>query len=133
MNLRTLIEKFLELNPKPSDAQVHALADAVGVDHQTLEAKVYEMLGEVVTDDLEEVPEDDHLLEAADESVLYDVGIDPDNLSLEDISMTDGDPTGDDIGLQEELTDDGVDIEDEGLGINQDVLTNDGVVLPPEA
>lgn len=130
MNLRDMIEKFLELNPTPSDAQVHALADSLGIDHETLEAQVYEMLGEVVND---EVFEDDHLLEAADESVLYDVGIDPDTISLEDISMTDGDPTDDDLGMQEELNDDGIDVEDEGLGINQDVLTNDGALLPPEA
>lgn len=126
MNLTNMIQTFLEINNAPSDAQVHALAEALGVDKETLEAQIYEMLGEVVT-------EDDHLLEAADESVLYDAELDPDNISIEDVSMSDGDPTDDDIGMQEELTDDGVDEEDEGLGLNQDVLMDDGAVLPPAA
>lgn len=41
-----LITLFLEINPKPSDAQFHALAEACGVDKETLEACAYQMLGE---------------------------------------------------------------------------------------
>lgn len=41
-----LITLFLEINPKPSDAQFHALAEACGVDKETLEAVAYQMLAE---------------------------------------------------------------------------------------
>lgn len=41
-----LISLYLEINPEPSDAQFHALAEACGVDKETLEAVAYRMLGE---------------------------------------------------------------------------------------
>lgn len=44
MEYEKLITLFLEINPEPTDAQVHSLADAINVDHQELEAVVYRML-----------------------------------------------------------------------------------------
>lgn len=44
--LGTLIEAFLAINPHPSDQQFHALAEAIGVDKEQLEAVAYEMLGD---------------------------------------------------------------------------------------
>lgn len=44
--LSELITLFLKINPQPSDAQFHALAEACGVDKEALEALSYEMLGE---------------------------------------------------------------------------------------
>lgn len=41
-----LITLYLEINPTPSDAQFHALAEACGVDKETLEACAYQMLAE---------------------------------------------------------------------------------------
>lgn len=39
-----IITLFLKYNPDPSDAQIHNLADALGVDVEELEAVAYEML-----------------------------------------------------------------------------------------
>lgn len=44
--LEPLIQAFFGLNPHPADAQIHALAAAVGVDKETLEAVIYRMFGE---------------------------------------------------------------------------------------
>lgn len=51
--LQELISLFLKINPEPSDQQFHALAEAVGIDKETLESVAYEMLG-----DAEELLED---------------------------------------------------------------------------
>lgn len=45
---RMFIVEFLRLNPEPSDRQVHELASAIGEDVETLEAEIYQMLGQVV-------------------------------------------------------------------------------------
>jgi len=42
-----LISLFLEINPTPSDAQFHSLAEACGTDKETLEAVAYRMLSEL--------------------------------------------------------------------------------------
>lgn len=127
--LRELIVIFLELNPEPADAQVHALAAALGVDKEALEACIYKMMGEVIN-------EEDHLIEAADADVVEELDIDPDMIPLDDVAMNDGDPTEDDIGFQEETQDDGTDVHDIGVGLSSndssDVLTDDGVPMPPE-
>ena len=134
--LRELIILFLEINCEPADAQVHALASALGIDKESLEAEMYAMMGEAVEDDDLLADVDDHLIEAADEDVLNDIDEDPDNLPLDDVAMNDGDPTDDDIGFQEETEDDGADVDDIGVGIStgdsNDVLTDDGVPMPPE-
>lgn len=55
---------------------------------------------------------------------------DPDMMNLQDIANNDGDPTDDDLGLQQETSDDGADVEDKGVGLTNtpsDVLTDDGV------
>ena len=128
--LRELIVLFLEVNPEPSDEQVHAMACAVGIDKETFEAEIYSMMGEIVADD-------DHLVEvdAAEEEVVNDPLIDPDTMSNSDVAMNDGDPTNDDLGFQAETNDDGATADDEGVGMNNgdvDVLTDDGVPQPPE-
>jgi hypothetical protein len=138
--LRELIILFLEINCEPADAQVHALASALGIDHESLEAVMYKMMGEAVEEDdvLADVEddEDDILIEAADEDVLNEVAVDNDMLPLDDIPMNDGDNTNDDLGFQQETSDDGPDVHDIGVGMSSgdssDVLTDDGVPIPPE-
>lgn len=44
--LETLIVEFFSINPHPADAQIHALAGALGIDKETLEAVIYKMFGE---------------------------------------------------------------------------------------
>jgi hypothetical protein len=49
VNLEDVINSFLMVNSEPTDEQVHAFARTVGVDYKVLEAKVYEMLGDIMT------------------------------------------------------------------------------------
>jgi hypothetical protein len=133
--LRELITIFLQLNPKPADAQVHALAAALAIDKEQLEAVMYEMLAET-----EAKPVMSFRIEAAARLGLLTAGetadsqevldspiLDPDNMSLNDVALNDGDPTNDDLGMQEETDDDGSDAQDVGVGLtNEDILTDDG-------
>jgi hypothetical protein len=137
--LEELITLFLKLNPNPSDQQFHALAEAVGVDHETLESISYKMLGEA--EDLLEEPISASLIHrinasarvhADSEDVLDDPAKDPDDLSLQDVALNDGDPTDDDLGMQEETFDDGYTEDDVGVGLTNnvsDVLTDDGIPI----
>lgn len=181
--LQELIALFLKINPQPSDQQFHALAEAVGVDKETLESLSYGMLADA--EDLLEDPTeassthggndrpisrnganvystspstslsygddgeeggDTHIdnetvamirrinasarLQADSQEVLDDPMVDPDDLSLTDVALNDGDPTDDDLGQQEETLDDGYTENDVGVGLTNnanDVLTDDGV------
>lgn len=49
-----MISLFLEINPTPSDAQFHALAEACGTDKETLEAISYRMLAELEREERDE-------------------------------------------------------------------------------
>jgi hypothetical protein len=135
--LSEMISLFLKINPEPSDQQFHALAEACGVDKEELESVAYAMLGEA-----EDILEDEDgpmiakinanaRLTAADaQDTLDDPTVDPDDLPLTDVALNDGDPTDDDLGMQEETLDDGFSVEDVGVGITNnanDVLTDDGV------
>lgn len=130
-----LVTVFLKINSEPADAQVHALAEALGIDKETLEAKMYSMLSED-EDLLVDVDDDDEIsagfeIGADAEDVLDDPTANPDNQSLDEVSLNDGDPTDDDLGLQTETLDDGFDARDIGMGVtpteNQDALNDDGV------
>jgi hypothetical protein len=60
--LSDLFRAFFKINKNPSDEQFHALANALGMDHETLEAKLYELVGESINSesvDLHEVDLDD--------------------------------------------------------------------------
>lgn len=143
VSLKQLITKFLELNPEPSDAQFHALAEACGVDKETLEAVAYKMLGREVNDgesqdveSLVDVDEVEASLAISDEADLsqdqkvQDGDYDETNVPADDLLTNDGELALDDpdTGFQEETNDDGFDASDEGIGIqDQDVLTDDGV------
>lgn len=202
--LQELIALFLKINPQPSDQQFHSLAEAVGVDKETLESLSYSMLADAedlledpteassthsandsplsrkgasiystspstslsygddgdtggathqgngdLSDDL---PDNDdeggstHIdnettaminrinasarLQADSQEVLDDPTVDPDDLSLSDVALNDGDPTDDDLGQQQETYDDGYTENDVGVGLTNnanDVLTDDGV------
>jgi hypothetical protein len=52
--LRELLTLFLQINCEPSDDQFHALAHALGVDKESLEATAYEMLGDEIEHEHEE-------------------------------------------------------------------------------
>lgn len=48
-NYINLLVEFLALNPQPSDKQVHSLADAIGVDKETLETQIYAITAELLS------------------------------------------------------------------------------------
>jgi len=189
--LQEMIALFLKINPEPSDQQFHSLAEACGVDKETLESISYEMLSDaedLLDDPLEatapstsvsnedpldiveatspstslEYGDDDEEgesthscdeptipvasitaakrrivlathgfeVDADSQTVLDTVDLDPDDLSLQDVALNDGDPTDDDLGNQEETLDDGFTDKDKGAGLVNnvsDVLTDDGV------
>jgi hypothetical protein len=135
--VRALIHAFLEVNPKPADAQVHQLAAAVGMDHETLEAIVYKMLAEQ-TDGApqqpvmsgNEPPSEDDKSEA--EQVL-DGDYDPNVTTPDDLLLNDGAPEGT-SNIQESqdaLYTDGTPPDDIGLGVSsdKDAMISDGA--PP--
>jgi len=127
--MQELVTLFLQINPDPSDEQFHALACAIGTDPETLESIAYEMLADsnVVQEDAE-IDETELLADSQD--ILED-DISPDVMPLNDVATNDGDSTLDDSGMQEELSDDGVDVHDVGVGITstdgEEVLQDDGV------
>lgn len=139
--LEELITLFLQLNPEPSDQQFHALAEALGVDKETLEAISFKMLGEaedLLGEDLtaslvHRINANARLtIVASAPEVLNDPRVDPDDLNLQDVARNDGDPTDDDLGFQEETKDDGYTEDDVGLGLTnnvQDVLNDDGLLI----
>lgn len=130
--LQELVTLFLKINPEPADAQVHALASAVGVDKEELEAIMYSMLAD--SEDLLEDEADDGGFVAADSQEVLDGDVSPDNMSLDNVALNDGDPTNDDDGFQQETDDDGPDMQDMGIGMSStdtdDVLSDDGPLLP---
>lgn len=130
--LKTFITLFLQLNAEPADAQVHALASALGADKESLEAVMYKMLA----DTNKPVMAATHSFElGADSQEVLDGDYNPDTTPLPDLALNDGSTGASDLGFQDELNDDGVAEEDLGVGVgsSQDVLTDDGVpVLTPE-
>lgn len=142
--LQEMISLFLKINPEPSDQQFHSLAEALGVDKEELESISYGMLS-----DAEDLLEDEgplidtevlssicrinasaRLMAEDSQNILDDPTIDPDDMSLPDVALNDGDPTDDDLGQQEETLDDGFTEKDVGVGLTNnvnDVLTDDGM------
>ena len=51
IDLESVIESFLLVHPEPTDDQVHAFARSLGIDYDELEDKVYEMLGNALSDE----------------------------------------------------------------------------------
>lgn len=49
--LQDLIEAYFRVNTNPSDEQVHALATSLGLDQETLEAVIYEYVGEALANE----------------------------------------------------------------------------------
>ena len=127
--IRQFIVLYLQLQPAPADAQIHALAAALGCDKETLESIIYRMLAETsevqtaalkrlkATADIEDVLTD----KIPDESIPLDDAGTNDGLSDADI----------DDGMQRETYDDGSDDADVAVGQDsgdtRDVLTDDGV------
>lgn len=121
--LREFITLYLQLNDEPADAQVHALAEAIGADKEALESLIYAMLGETLNDGTN--------VYADSQDVLEDVDVDMDTIPTDDAAMNDGDNTNDDIGYQEETNDDGADVHDIGVGLTPTDgldLTDDGAL-----
>jgi hypothetical protein len=115
--LQAFVQAFLQLNASPKDEQVHALAEALGCDHKALEELIYKMLAKVV--------------KASNPAGVADGTIPEDNTNIEDLLINDGTTSDSDVGNQEELKNDGVDVTSEGVGLSlmvEDLLTDDGVV-----
>lgn len=123
--IRSIIVLFLQVNPEPADAQVHALAESLGIDHETLEAEIYQMLGE---HERENVRQQAARLRAAaqDELTLQgeqDMAVAP----AKDMTMNDGAPAGtsSDQLLQDDTYTDGPGPEDRGLDLGVQPETYD--------
>ena len=56
-SLSTEIEDFFKANPSPSDKQVHALADKLGMEADDLEAEIYKIVGKHVSEESDDVKE----------------------------------------------------------------------------
>lgn len=119
--LQELIAAFLKVNPTPTDDQVHALAGAVNLDHETFESVMYEMLAE-----------SDEVNAASDAEQVLDGEYDPNTTTTDDLVLNDGAPEG--TSSQEQVQDstlnDGVAADDVGLDVNSDqsALLDDGAV-----
>lgn len=136
--LKELISLFLKINPTPSDQQFHALAAAIGVDHEFLESISYEMLAEDQTNEgqVEPEPEPDRAEVHAQEFGLseaqevLDGDYDPNTTTPQDLALNDGEPagTGNTQGLQDAEYNDGIGPADTGIGIegDKDAMISDG-------
>jgi len=128
--LVSLIALFLQINPEPSDAQFHALAESVGVDHESLESIAYAMLADTNEIEQEVVAEIVQPPQTESEEVL-DGEYDPNTTSVEDLVLNDGAPAGttSQQALQDSTLNDGVGINDVGTGIDgdKDAMISDGV------
>jgi len=134
--LQELIALFLKINPSPSDAQFHALASAIGIDHESLEAQAYAMLAEseeVLAD--AEVDADGIGGGQGDEGLsdaqrVLDGDYDPNVTQTDDLLLNDGAPASDvsTQRLQDTTLNDGVSVGDTGSGIaSQEMLYSDGL------
>ena len=135
-DLSSLITCFLKHNPSPSDAQVHALAAALNIDKETLEAQMYEMLSEYENEN-----ETEHTMASLriwasskiealteDEKVLDD-DYDPNLTNTDSLILNDGNTDPEESEeVQEDLYDDG---SVEPIDDDSEVIINDGVLLPP--
>ncbi|MGD0511183.1 MAG: hypothetical protein ABSA33_05075 [Candidatus Micrarchaeaceae archaeon] len=131
--MRELITLFLQINPEPSDQQFHALAMACGIDHETLEAVSYQMLGEetqgevYASDEGDDAPGEEDLSDAQD---VLDGDYDPNVTKTDDLMLNDGLPAGEDSTalLQDSTLNDGVSSGDTGAGLaDQSLLYSDGL------
>lgn len=116
--LARLIELFLQMNPEPSDQQFHALAEAVGVDKETLESVAYEMLGDEIHHEQEEG--DDAQLNELVEGVSthFPEGEEEEDFGVVNASMR--------LKATEEVTQEGGGQGEEGLSEQQEVLQGEG-------
>jgi hypothetical protein len=130
--VRALIDAFLDVNPKPADQQVHMLAAACGMDHETLEAIVYKMLAE--QNEAPQTPQQP-LYSAADEPLseaqdVLDGDYDPNVTSPDDLLLNDGAPEGTSNiqKSQDTLYTDGAPPDDIGMGVSsdKDAMISDG-------
>jgi hypothetical protein len=123
--LQELIAAFLKVNPTPTDDQVHALAGAVNLDHETFEAVMYEMLAE--SDEVNATSEH------TDAEKVLDGEYDPNTTTTDDLVLNDGAPEGTSSQqqVQDSTLDDGVAPDDVGLDVNSDqsALLDDGEVI----
>ncbi len=125
---KQLIEVFLRVNPTPTDQQFHALAAAANIDHETLEALSYAMLG-----GQEQAPVQASETGTSEAQDVLQGDYDPNTTDVNDLALNDGAPVGTDDGqaLQDVEYNDGVGPNDSGVGINsdKDATISDG--LPP--
>lgn len=81
-DLENFVRCFLLLNPSPTEEQVHALASAIGLDKESLEAVIYAMLGDTIN-------MDDEGLESTEESGTENQAAGPNSQVLMDDGETD--------------------------------------------
>lgn len=113
--LTKFLTMYLILNPKPSDAQVHALAASLSIDKEALEARLYRMLSNLILSDVND---------ALEQKVPVDL------LNVSDLPATDGPPEDYMLEDQTATNDDGTDVLDRGVGlsnVDDDALLMDDV------
>lgn len=136
--LKTVIDAFLKANPDPSDDQFHALAAALGVDHEYLESISYAMLAEA---DSTAVGQPRIAAVDVDTGGAGDIGLskeqevmngdyDPLTTSPDDLMLNDGTPEGTSTTQENKdaTYDDGAGHDDMGVDVagDQDALLDDG-------
>jgi len=110
--IKQLIEVFLNLNPDPSDAQVHSLAEALGIDKESLEAEMYEMLTDCVECTDTEVCAAHRLMSATDFELTLIDEIPEEKVTKELVVVNDGE------------------LDDSATSELQDLLMDDGGIAP---
>lgn len=115
MRLKDLIRIFLELNPKPSDQQVHQLAFSLGMDKESLESVFYDMLSDCQdNEDMSRIESSvkKRLRALSEDELVLEDEYDDASTPSEDIVLNDGEQTP---------------TEDQSI---QDTTNNDGTLVP---
>lgn len=123
---RKIIKCMLDINPKPTDEQFHALAEAINVDYQELESLAYTMLAEHERENAVEVLAAPEALDLSHSERTLSGRGDEDFMPYYDAALNDGstDTTSIEI-LQDAMHADG------GFTpFNQDPLKDDGPKVP---
>lgn len=122
---RQIIQCFLDLNPEPSDAQIHSFAAALGVDKEALEAQMYEMLSDCMDCRAGTVCVAHRLLALTEiEEVLQD-DYDENAINVDLLPVNDGEKNPAHTEEMQELTDNDGSIVP---SVTQELLLDDGLV-----
>lgn len=93
MVLESFLELYLQINPNPSDDEVHKLATSIRLSKEALEGVVYSMLSDRITkEDEDENVEDEFEDDEGDAEIALNRSIILDPQNIEEEMSTDGEP-----------------------------------------